>query len=274
MKRLIPCFLIVSLLCGCSFLGSEPATTPQTEAPTIPETLTVIPTEEELPPETEPETEPETLSEHSALYIPDLAVEDVIVYFNEVCLATEYATEGGGDASLVQKWVTPIYYRLYDEYTDEDVTLIEQFAAELNALEGFPGMYPAEYEDQANLTISFWNQDRLTEELGYVVNNEISDGIVHFWYNGDNELFDEEIGIRSDLSQYKRNPVILEEIYNGLGPVQDTVLREDSLIYQYYTIPEGLTEVDWLILKLLYHPDIRCGMDAAACEQVIRSLYY
>jgi hypothetical protein len=66
----------------------------------------------------------------------------------------------------------------------------------------------------------------------------------------------------------------MEEIYNGLGPVQDTALREDSLIWQGYSIPQELTAVDELILKLLYHPDILCGMDARQCEEVIRALYY
>ena len=32
--------------------------------------------------------------------------------------------------------------------------------------------------------------------------------------------------------------------------------------------------VDWLILKLLYHPDIKCGMNAQQCEEIIRKLYY
>ena len=60
----------------------------------------------------------------------------------------------------------------------------------------------------------------------------------------------------------------------GLGPVQDTDLREDSLIYSGYTAPQSLSPVDELILKLLYHPEIRCGMTASECEAVIRSLYY
>jgi hypothetical protein len=29
--------------------------------------------------------------------------------------------------------------------------------------------------------------------------------------------------------------VILEEVYNGLGPVQDTALRPDSLIYSDFS---------------------------------------
>ena len=77
-----------------------------------------------------------------------------------------------------------------------------------------------------------------------------------------------------EFDQEVRNSVILEEIYNGLGPVQDTDLRQDSLIYSGYSIPQELTEIDELLLKLLYHPDMKCGMNAAECEAVIRNLYY
>ena len=100
------------------------------------------------------------------------------------------------------------------------------------------------------------------------------DGAVTFWYDGENRIYDEVICIRNDIDQFTRNSVILEEIYNGLGPVQDTSLRSDSLIYQEFSQPQALTQVDELILRLLYHPDMRCGMDAEACETVIRSLYY
>lgn len=274
MKKLIPCLLIVCLLTGCSFLLPE-TQTDETAAPTFPPTETIIPTDEPLTEAlteapTEAPTEPE--EEHSELYIPGVSVEDVITYFNEVCLDGEYVDSG--DPTVVQKWVTPIYYSLDGDCTDEDLATIDKMADILNGIYGFPGFYPAEYADAANLRIRFRNQDQLMEEMGYVVNGDLSDGIVHFWYNGNNEMYDEDIGIRNDVDQYLRNSVILEEIYNGLGPVQDTTLRPDSLIYQYYAEPQELTDVDLLLLKLLYHPDMLCGMDAAACEQVIRSLYY
>jgi hypothetical protein len=76
------------------------------------------------------------------------------------------------------------------------------------------------------------------------------------------------------LSQELRNSVILEEVYNGLGPIQDTVLRPDSVIYSDFSQPQELSQIDELLMELLYHPDIKCGMDAAECETVIRSLYY
>ena len=68
--------------------------------------------------------------------------------------------------------------------------------------------------------------------------------------------------------------MILEEIYNGLGPVQDTSLRSDSIIYAGYSTPQSLTAMDELLLRLLYRPELVCGMDAQQCEAVIRQLYY
>lgn len=38
--------------------------------------------------------------------------------------------------------------------------------------------------------------------------------------------------------------------------------------------PGNLTAMDELILKLLYHPDLECGMTARQCEEIIRQLYY
>ena len=99
------------------------------------------------------------------------------------------------------------------------------------------------------------------------------DGGVTYWYE-ENIIYDGVICVRKDLDQHVRNSVILEELYNGLGPIQDTSLRSDSLIYQEFSQPQWMTPVDELILRLLYHPDILPGMDAQQCEQVIRSLYY
>jgi hypothetical protein len=35
-----------------------------------------------------------------------------------------------------------------------------------------------------------------------------------------------------------------------------------------------MSGVLWGLTKLLYHPDMKCGMNAAECEAVIRNLYY
>jgi hypothetical protein len=133
-------------------------------------------------------------------------------------------------------------------------------------------MHPVEEEFLADLQIHFCDYSEMLAIMGDQF--EGTDGCVTFWYNGDNVIYDATICYMDSLEQQLRNSVILEEIYNGLGPVQDTWLRPDSLIYAGYSEPQSLTPIDELILKLLYHPDIKPGMTQPEAEAVIRQLYY
>jgi len=243
-------------------LTTQPADTPTTGEPTTQPPTTGEPT-------TEPVSPPEQPA-HSALYIPNVETEDVITWFNEVVLDAEFVNDGAVD--VVQKWNSPVYYALLGAPTPEDETLVANMAAALNGISGFPGMHAASDPEGANLKIHFVSNDEMINILG----NNFSgcDGGVTIWWNGNQQIYEGVICVRTDLDQYVRNSVIQEEIYNGLGPLQDTDLRTDSLIYSGYSTPQQMTQVDLLILQLLYHPDIRCGMTAAECETVIRQLYY
>lgn len=263
--RILTLILCLLLLLGCSKTPPEPVTVPPTETAepetAAPETLPAAMAAPTLPPETQPE--------HSPLYIPGLSVEDVILYFNEVVLDAEITNSG--DPSVVQKWSCPIRCILIGDYTETDLAVLTKFTQWLNTIEGFPGICQTEEMTEANLRIHFCEQEEMIQILGDHFWG--MDAGVTFWYE-DNEIYDATICYRTDLDQELRNSVILEEIYNGLGPVQDTDLRLDSIIYSGFSQPQALTQIDELLLKLLYHPDIRCGMNTAECEEIIRSLYY
>lgn len=270
--------LAISLtLCACS------KTTPVDRTVTTTTHSTAVSTSQSVPSTTETTTttmtttstatsttQTPTTAAHSNLYIPDISVNDVIAWFNEVVLDAEMVNNG--NATVVQKWTSPIHYCITGETTVQDRHMLQNFAEELNTIPGFPGMYEATDTESANLSIIFCPQAEFADHMG--TGFEDMDGAVTFWYNGSNEIYNATICYRTDIDQYIRNSVLLEEIYNGLGPIQDTQMRTDSIIYANYSTPQTLTEVDWLILKLLYHPNITCGMTAAQCEQVIRDLYY
>lgn len=205
---------------------------------------------------------------HSTMSPPGVPVEDVICYFNEVCLDGEIINSG--DPSYVQKWTQPIHYSVAGDYTDSDIATIEAFETWLNDLHGFPGISRTSDPFDANLRIHFCNQEEMLELMGSDFTG--LDGAVTFWYT-DDEIYNATICCRTDLDRELRNSVIIEEIYNALGPIQDTSLRPDSIIYQEFSTPQWLSPVDELLLQLLYHPDIHPGMNAQQCEQVIRSLY-
>lgn len=259
-KRIILTTLFLCLM--LVFSACKESTVPVETQPSSETTVDTQPTEKTTQPT---ETEPA----HSPLYIQGLDVEDVIQYFNEVCLDAEIVT--GGDATVLQKWTSPIYYMLNGNPTKEDLLVLFDFVAWLNTIEGFPGMQQSHILGEANLQIHFCTQQKLLDIMGddytYV------DGAVTFWYEN-NAIYDATICYRTDLHQNLRNSVILEEIYNGLGPIQDTVLRPDSIIYSEFSTPQALTAVDELILRLLYHPQMLPGMNADECEAVIRQLYY
>ena len=254
---------LIFALWGCT--GELEPITPET-APSIVIAPEPVPIETTLPEPSVPET---TRPEHSALYIPGVDVEDVLLWFNEVALDSEFSYEG--NPNLIQKWASPIIYCLEGNATEEDLQVLESFSAWLNTLEGFPGIRQAQPEEVPNLLIRFGDGDMITDFLGAEYVNV--DGGVRYWYDN-NVIYDAKIAYREDIPQFTRNSVILEEIYNGLGLGQDTALREDSLIWQGFSEPQNLTEVDELLLKLLYHPEMLCGMNAEECEAVIRSLYY
>ena len=265
MKKLLAFSLFMSIL--CLVLGCVPQEAPPTTMPVVTTKPTTEATTEAT---TEPTTTPTTLPEHSPLYLPHLSVEDVIRYFNEVCLDAEIVN--AGDPTLLQKWVVPIRYYILGDYTEEDKATLDSFVSWLNQIEGFPGMHIVEDPLLSSLGIHFYDLDDYLTLMGE--NFHGTDGGVTFWYNGANQIYDATIGYRTDIDQQTRNSVILEEIYNGLGPINDTQLRTDSIIYAGYSIPQSLSEEDALILKLLYHPQMECGMTAAQCEEVIRQLYY
>lgn len=248
--------LAIFLLMGCHAVEPEYLVT-ETTQPTV-----------TLPPETEPTISRPTEPIHSEFYLPGVSVEDVILYFNEVCLNAEFINSG--DPSLLQKWTVPILYTISGDVTSDDLAVFSDFVAWLNVQRGFPGMREADDPEQANLRIYFCNPSEMIFHMGDGF--ESLDGAVTFWYDY-NEIYDAVICYRSDIPQFTRNSVILEELYNGLGPIQDTSLRQDSIIYSEFSEPQQLSEMDELILRLLYHPSMVCGMDMEACELVIRQLY-
>ena len=256
-KLFVLILMLSILLVGCH-PSPEPIRTEETSVPVTTETATVPTTTQPL---------------HSELYLPDHGPEQIFAWFEEVVLDMEYS-EGEGDITLVQKWMVPIGFRVYGTPTEEDLAVLNGFVAQMNRIPGFPGFYTAEAEGQEHMQIHFLDGDAFREGFSSVINGEDAYGATQFWYyTQTNEIHTARIGCRSDIPQSERNSVLVEEIVNALG-ISDTFLREDSITYQYSNENTALSNVDWTLLKLLYHPDVKCGMDREQCASVIQKLYY
>ena len=67
--------------------------------------------------------------------------------------------------------------------------------------------------------------------------------------------------------------MILTELLGAIGFIRYSGLRTDSAMREDFTSAK-LSAVDELLVKLVYHPQIKCNMNQSACEEVIRKLYY
>ena len=270
MKRSFVLLLVFAMfLTSCAKPEQETLPTTQTETVSITELPPEITTSQET---VCPATVP-TQPLHSELYHPDYTLRQIQEYFEEVVLNAEFS-DGTGDSTLVQKWTEPISYRIYGKPTEEDRRILNDFLAQLNQIPGFPGFYTAEAEGIETLRIHFLEPSLFRDSFSAVVNGEDAYGAMEFWYYTDtNEIYSARIGYRTDLDQMTRSSILLEEIVNMLG-ISDTLLREDSITYQYSNENLELSDVDWILLKLLYHPQMQCGLDARNCADVIEELYY
>lgn len=219
------------------------------------------------------EEKEEIKPQHSEFYMEGCTVDSVLQYYNEVVLATEFST-GDGNPSLVQKWNIPIRYQVTGNPTDEDLKILKELFSELNKINGFPGISEAQNSGQANLNIYFYGRQEFNNRFAEFVQTDSADGAVQYWYDtAGNNIYTADIGYCTDMPSNVRRSVLLEEVVNGLG-LSDSALRSDSVVYQYSSDVTSLSKMDWLIIKLLYHSKIKCGMNAAQCESVIRELYY
>lgn len=270
-QQLLGLVTALALLLGACMSSTSPQAPPTTAAtegitiPTTEEEPSTAPTVEDLPETTEPA--------HCPLFHPQYSPSQIMEYFEEIVLATEYS-DGVGNTALVQKWNTPMAYRIYGEPTQEDLAVLTDLFEQLNEIPGFPGIYAAADGELDNLSIRFLGPQAFTDQFSSFLGGEDAYGATQFWfYTATNDIYTADIGYRTDIDQQTRNSILLEEIFNMLG-TSDTVLREDSIVYQYSNSNTALSDVDWIILKLLYDPAIQCGMDLESCRAIIGQLYY
>lgn len=245
MKKFIIAFevLLLLVLITATILYVVPKLDPQEETTT------------QLPPVTvEREHDP-----FKAYRLEGFTSDTVFTYFSEIAHNAEYA----GDNSihnLIQKWDEPIRYRIYGECTDEDLSVLTGLFTEINTIPHFPGICEAEPGDEENLSIYFLDRNLFNISFGDTINQETADGASETWFYTDTcKIYSGRIGYVTDVPQAQRNSILVEEVINVLG-LSDSELRTDSIVYQHSDDNLQPSDMDWLILKLLYHPLIECGM--------------
>lgn len=189
--------------------------------------------------------------------------EEILEYFKEVALKIEY----GNQNNSVKKWNTPIYYYLDENAKEEDQKHIQLLIEKLNEIPTLPLFIKSSLEE-ANLVIHFTSSDTLYKirKLPGI------EGYCHFEYDKNNILRKSEITISSDLELETRKSVITEEIVQALGLTNDSEKYENSIFYQYASNLIYPSDLDFIIISLLYNENIKYGMNYENVEEVLNQI--
>lgn len=256
---------LLYLLTGCT-VSPQPNT--PTPTPSVTATPTPAPTPTPTPtPMPTPTPTPHPWSET----VTGLSFPDLVDYFVDVALHTEYNDNGLMAEVLLSRWAQPIYYELSGPYTNHDQLILSKLMDTINQVEGFPGIFPADSDHAANLSISFLSRqemnDRLLEQYGWC------DGFAHYqWYNANRELFQADVMYCTDMDSSIRDSVICEELIQVLGLSNDSEKYTDSIFYQYGSSVQWPTPYDWALLEMLYSPHLQLGMDQAQVRETLASV--
>ena len=178
--------------------------------------------------------------------------------FDVCALSAEYPGQNYQAGRLI-RWSRSIRVYLDGNPSSADREKGLDFLMELGLrVPDLPSITETSSRSGANMIIYFGPLDQLSAHVtDYVAGNW---GMFHYDYS-DWCIYRAEIGIASDVTtQQERNHLIQEEIVGALGLTNDHYVYKDSILYQPWTTVQQLSEVDWILLNMVYSPLVSPGM--------------
>jgi len=224
-------FLAAVLFCGCVSTDTPPKETESTDSGTVVET-----------------------EEDTRIVSDDYTAGEIMDYFAEVAFGSEFGESSG----RVCRWNSPIKYTVTGSPTQADLELLSILCDRLNQIEGFPGISYTDKAKNANFTVMFISGEELMEEFEHA--SESCVGMSEFmWYTSSAEIFTARAAI--DCNEVKeRESTICEEFLQSLGLAMDSYAHPNSVFYQGVCTYSRPSELDYIMVELLYSPALTTGM--------------
>jgi len=187
---------------------------------------------------------------------------------------SSFGAEYNSTNNYLKRWEEEIRIYAYGSPTNSDLATLDHFIMQLSFRCPFlPPIKRVNSESSANVTIYFGPLETLGNHInGYVKNNW---GFFTYTYsNSGYNIYRGKIAIASDVTKQKqRNHLIMEELVGVLGMANDHELYSDSIVYAPWTETQQLSDIDWLMLNMLYHPSLSCGMTYKQARNILLNTF-
>ena len=182
-----------------------------------------------------------------------------------------YSEYGSGtDGRTLARWEEPIRVWVGGTATANDLKELDSFLMQLSfRVPHMPPITRVSSQDDANMQIFFVKLANMEKYVsGYVRGNW---GFFSY-FDEDGVINRAEIAIARDKANQKaRYHILKEEIVGALGLANDHEVYKDSILYQKWTTVRELSDVDWLMLNMLYSVNTAPGMTWTEAESSLRS---
>jgi len=199
--------------------------------------------------------------------------------FERIALSSEYTEH----PPLLRKWRQPIRYQFQHDVADKQLheQLSTMHLQQLSAITGHP-IQAATGNTSANLQIIFTDEARLAgylSEAMHLNNTTVqqlsrnSVCVANFSVNNNGEIQQALVLIPVDRARAhaKLLACIVEELTQIMGLPNDDVAVFPS-IFNDRSHDDFLSGLDYVLLKLLYQPDLITGMNASQSRTAIKKI--
>lgn len=214
-------------------------------------------------------------------YIPTAYETELIDYFKEVALQSEFDE----DINRVIKWKQPMLLCVV-----KDKTYKRQMDAIQKTIDGINELATDGFK------IELTNEPKKSNSFIYLCSREYVAKLAPNFYKSFTDDIDVDVSgfayMEFNWNNYKINksfiyidpedPIdiqestILEEITQGVGLPNDPESYSNSIFYEHKSeeniVIKEYSQLDKDVIKLLYHPKMKPGLDSTQCEKVIKRI--
>ena len=193
-----------------------------------------------------------------------ISPDETFLYFKDVTLKSEF---GSSDNGLIKKWMVPIKLEIAGLPTPQDLRTVEAVTNELKLLTKLPIEFVK--PNTGNMRIRFTPEENFKKFIPtYQPGNS-----GFFWLNWDEtkQITGAEILISTTgVTQKERSHLIREELTQAFGLPADSDKYPDSIFYQQWTDITEYSSLDKKLIKMLYNPQVKPGMNESQLEKLWR----
>ncbi len=202
---------------------------------------------------------------------PDAYIESVIGYFKEIALGFEF----GNASEITRRWEGTMRIFIGGEVTPGLVAETNKIISEINNLSTTDFKIEVVGDTlQSNFYIYFGSGSsyaRIFPSMSDMVASNF--GLFYIFWDGSNELIGGYMYVdifRASVVEQKH--ILREELTQSLGLAKDSDWYGDSIFQQSYTTTTEYSKIDRDLIRLLYHPDMKIGLDLNQVDVVLRAI--